>query len=148
VGAGADVRIHRIDTRGSNLDQNLSSARPRIRNVLELHHPRFADFMYTYRLHRVLDAGCYHGSFMSLLRLHKTVGVMVGQVQVGGGAPIVVQSMTMTDTADARATAEQCVELAHAGAELVRVTVNVPEAARAVPEIKQRMADLGCRAPL
>jgi (E)-4-hydroxy-3-methylbut-2-enyl-diphosphate synthase len=56
--------------------------------------------------------------------------------------------MTMTDTADARATAEQCVELAAAGAEMVRVTVNLPEAAAAVPEIKQRMVDAGCRAPL
>ena len=60
---------------------------------------------------------------MSLLKLHKTVGVKVGHVLVGGGAPIVVQSMTMTDTADARATAQQCIELAEAGSELVRVTV-------------------------
>jgi (E)-4-hydroxy-3-methylbut-2-enyl-diphosphate synthase len=73
---------------------------------------------------------------------------MVGTVQVGGGAPIAVQSMTMTDTADARATAAQCIELADAGSELVRVTVNVPEAAAAVPEIKQRMLDAGCTAPL
>src|SRR5947199_1669187 len=85
---------------------------------------------------------------MSLLRLHKTAGVKVGGVQVGGGAPIVVQSMTMTDTADARATAAQCVELAEAGSELVRVTVNTPEAAAAVPEIKERMLDTGCVAPL
>ena len=91
---------------------------------------------------------------MSLVRLHKTVGVNVGdgttakRVQVGGGAPVVVQSMTMTDTADAKATAEQCVELAEAGSEMVRVTVNLPEAAAAVPEIKQRMLDAGCTAPL
>src|SRR5438445_9256527 len=85
---------------------------------------------------------------MSLVRLHKTVGVKVGGVQVGGGAPIVVQSMTMTDTADARATAEQCVELAAAGSDMVRVTVNTPDAAAAVPEIKQRMVDAGCMAPL
>jgi (E)-4-hydroxy-3-methylbut-2-enyl-diphosphate synthase len=91
---------------------------------------------------------------MSLIRLHKTVGVNVGdgvrtkKVQVGGGAPVVVQSMTMTDTADARATAQQCIELAEAGSELVRVTVNIPEAAAAVPEIKQRMLDAGCAAPL
>src|ERR1700730_6576446 len=85
---------------------------------------------------------------MALLKLHKTVGVTVGHVQVGGGAPVVVQSMTMTDTADARATAEQCIELAAAGSEMVRVTVNVPEAAGAVPEIKQRMIDAGCAAPL
>src|SRR5229473_593770 len=85
---------------------------------------------------------------MSLVRVHRTVGVMVGAVQVGGGAPIVVQSMTMTDTADARGTAEQCVELAEAGSEMVRVTVNTPEAAAAVPEIKHRMLDAGCTAPL
>ena len=81
-------------------------------------------------------------------RLHKTVGVRVGNVQVGGGAPVVVQSMTMTDTADAKATAAQCIELADAGSEMVRVTVNLPEAAAAVPEIKQRMLDAGCTAPL
>src|SRR5919197_346309 len=85
---------------------------------------------------------------MALLMLHKTVGVKVGRVQVGGGAPIVVQSMTMTDTADARATAQQCIELAEAGSEMVRITVNLPEAAAAVPEIKQRMVDAGCEAPL
>src|SRR6266852_214474 len=85
---------------------------------------------------------------MSLIKLHRTVGVKVGRVQVGGGAPIVVQSMTMTDTSDARATATQCVELAEAGSEMVRVTVNLPEAASAVPEIKQRMLDAGCGAPL
>jgi (E)-4-hydroxy-3-methylbut-2-enyl-diphosphate synthase len=84
----------------------------------------------------------------SPVRLHKTVGVRVGSVLVGGGAPVVVQSMTMTDTADSRATAQQCIELAEAGSELVRVTVNVPEAAAAVPEIKQRMLDAGCAAPL
>src|SRR5687767_10178404 len=81
-------------------------------------------------------------------RLHKTVGVKVGHVQVGGGAPVVVQAMTMTDTADAVATARQCIELAEAGSEMVRVTVNVPDAAAAVPEIKQRMLDAGCTAPL
>jgi (E)-4-hydroxy-3-methylbut-2-enyl-diphosphate synthase len=78
----------------------------------------------------------------------KTYGVNVGQVRVGGGAPIVVQAMTNTDTADAAATAQQCIELAEAGSELVRVTVNVPEAAEAVPEIKKRMLAAGCRAPL
>jgi (E)-4-hydroxy-3-methylbut-2-enyl-diphosphate synthase len=82
------------------------------------------------------------------VRLHKTFGVRVGNVQVGGGAPIVVQSMTMTDTSDAAATAQQCVELAEAGSEMVRVTVNTPEAAAAVPEVKQRMLDAGCTVPL
>jgi (E)-4-hydroxy-3-methylbut-2-enyl-diphosphate synthase len=82
------------------------------------------------------------------VRLHRTVPVTVGALQVGGGAPIVVQSMTMTETADAAATAQQCLELAAAGSEMVRVTVNTPEAAAAVPEIKQRMLDAGCTAPL
>src|SRR5256885_10184126 len=81
-------------------------------------------------------------------RLHKSIGVKVGRVLVGGGAPVVVQSMTMTDTADAAATARQCIELAEAGSEMVRVTVNLPEAAAAVPEIKTRMLDAGCTAPL
>ena len=85
---------------------------------------------------------------MAVLKLHRTVGVSVGSVQVGGGAPIVVQSMTMTDTADAGTTARQCIELAEAGSEMVRVTVNVPEAAQAVPEIKQRLVDAGVTAPL
>ena len=85
---------------------------------------------------------------MTTVKLHRTVGVRVGNVQVGGGAPVVVQSMTMTDTADAAATARQCIELAEAGSEMVRVTVNVPESAAAVPEIKQRMLDAGVTAPL
>jgi (E)-4-hydroxy-3-methylbut-2-enyl-diphosphate synthase len=79
---------------------------------------------------------------------HKTYGVKVGKVQVGGGAPIVVQSMTNTDTADAVGTAKQCLELAQAGSELVRITVNVPEAAAAVPEIKKRLLDAGCDVPI
>src|SRR5512138_2960824 len=82
------------------------------------------------------------------IRVHKTIGVRVGRVQVGGGAPVVVQSMTMTDTTNAAATAQQCIELTEAGSEMVRVTVNVPEAAAAVPEIKRRMLDAGCDAPL
>jgi (E)-4-hydroxy-3-methylbut-2-enyl-diphosphate synthase len=85
---------------------------------------------------------------MPSVRLHKTVGVRVGKVLVGGGAPVVVQAMTMTDTADAVATARQCIELAEAGSEMVRVTVNVPEAAAAVPDIKRRMLDAGVTAPL
>ena len=82
------------------------------------------------------------------LRLHRTIAVKVGPVQVGGGAPVVVQSMTMTDTANAEATATQCLELVEAGSEMVRVTVNTAEAAAAVPEIKQRLVDAGCHAPL
>jgi len=85
---------------------------------------------------------------IQLSRRHRTVPVKVGSVTVGGDAPVVVQSMTMTDTADAAATAEQCIQLWEAGSEMVRVTVNVPEAAAAVPDIKQRMLDAGCTAPL
>src|SRR6202165_2616528 len=78
----------------------------------------------------------------------KTHGVNVGHVRVGGGAPIVVQSMTNTDTADVQSTLKQTLELAEAGSEIVRWTVNVPEAAAAVPEIKKRMLDAGCNAPI
>ena len=85
---------------------------------------------------------------MMIVKLHKTVGVKVGHVQVGGGAPVVVQSMTSTDTADVLATTTQCLELTQAGSELVRVTVNLPEAAAAVPEIKARLLDAGCTAPV
>ena len=85
---------------------------------------------------------------MTNARMHRTVGVRVGSVQIGGGAPVAVQSMTMTDTADVAATATQCLELVDAGSELVRVTVNQKEAARAVPEIKRRLLDAGCTAPL
>ena len=79
---------------------------------------------------------------------HQTVGVKVGKIQVGGGAPVVIQSMTNTDTADVGSTVKQCLELAQAGSELLRVTVNVPEAAAAVPEIKTRLLDAGCDAPV
>jgi (E)-4-hydroxy-3-methylbut-2-enyl-diphosphate synthase len=78
----------------------------------------------------------------------KTYGVRVGHVLVGGGAPIVVQSMTNTDTADVATTFQQTVELAEAGSEIVRWTVNVPEAAGAVPEIKKRLLDAGCNPPI
>ncbi len=73
---------------------------------------------------------------------------MVGPVAVGGGAPVVVQAMTNTDTADAAATAAQAIELAAAGSELVRVTVNTDAAARAVPAIAEAMERAGCAAPL
>ena len=74
--------------------------------------------------------------------------VQVGGVPIGGGAPIVVQSMTNTDTADVHATASQVEALARAGSELVRITVNTPEAAAAVPRIRERLDALGCRVPL
>ncbi|HEY3350389.1 MAG TPA: flavodoxin-dependent (E)-4-hydroxy-3-methylbut-2-enyl-diphosphate synthase [Thermoanaerobaculia bacterium] len=78
----------------------------------------------------------------------RTVGVPVGGIQVGGGAPVVVQSMSNTDTADVDATVKQGLELAEAGSELVRITVNVDEAAQAVPEIKRRLLAAGCGVPL
>jgi (E)-4-hydroxy-3-methylbut-2-enyl-diphosphate synthase len=78
----------------------------------------------------------------------QTYGVKVGHILVGGGAPIVVQSMTNTDTADVESTLQQTLELAEAGSEIVRWTVNVPEAAAAVPIIKQRLLDAGCTVPI
>ncbi len=78
----------------------------------------------------------------------KTYGVKVGRILVGGGAPIVVQSMTNTDTAGVETTLQQTLELAEAGSELVRWTVNVPEAAAAAPEIKKRLLDAGCNVPI
>src|SRR6266436_1229242 len=78
----------------------------------------------------------------------KTYGVNVGPIQVGGGAPVVVQSMTNTDTADIAGTVAQCKELAEAGSALVRITVNMPASAAAVAEIVARLRDAGCVAPI
>ena len=78
----------------------------------------------------------------------ESVGVTIGDVTIGGGAPIVVQSMTNTDTADAEATAAQVAALAAAGSEIVRITVDTEEAAMAVPAIRERLEKLGCQAPL
>jgi (E)-4-hydroxy-3-methylbut-2-enyl-diphosphate synthase len=77
-----------------------------------------------------------------------TIGVKVGGVTVGGGAPIVVQSMTNTDTADAEATAKQVAALARAGSEIVRITVDRDEAAAAVPHIKDRLAKMNVDVPI
>jgi len=77
-----------------------------------------------------------------------TRAVRVGDVLIGGGAPIVVQSMTNTDTEDMHATALQVEALARAGSELVRITVNTPEAAAQVPRIRERLDAIGCRVPL
>jgi (E)-4-hydroxy-3-methylbut-2-enyl-diphosphate synthase len=79
---------------------------------------------------------------------HRTVGVHVGSVVVGGGAPIVVQSMTNTDTADVDATVAQVAALARAGSEIVRITVDRDEAAAAVPKIRERLDRLGVTVPL
>ena len=85
---------------------------------------------------------------MVLAPRHKTVQVPVGRFKVGGDAPVVVQSMTNTDTADAAGTAKQIIELANAGSELVRITVNVPDAAKQVAEIKKRVNDAGIDVPI
>jgi (E)-4-hydroxy-3-methylbut-2-enyl-diphosphate synthase len=77
-----------------------------------------------------------------------SVGVKVGSVRIGGNAPVVVQSMTNTDTVDEIATTEQVFQLARAGSELVRITVNSLEAAKAVAGIRQRLDDMGCHVPL
>jgi (E)-4-hydroxy-3-methylbut-2-enyl-diphosphate synthase len=77
-----------------------------------------------------------------------TVPVNVGGVIIGGSAPIVVQSMTNTDTADVEATARQTADLARAGSEIVRITVDRDEAARAVPSIRDRLAQMGVEVPL
>ena len=84
----------------------------------------------------------------NLQERHKTTAVNVGGVTVGGGAPIVVQSMTNTDTADAEATALQVAALWRAGSELVRITVDRDEAAAAVPRIKERLAQLNVQVPI
>jgi (E)-4-hydroxy-3-methylbut-2-enyl-diphosphate synthase len=77
-----------------------------------------------------------------------SVGVKIGHVTMGGGAPVVVQSMTNTDTADIEATARQVAQLAAAGSELVRITVDKPEAAAAVPHIRDRLDRMGVNTPL
>jgi (E)-4-hydroxy-3-methylbut-2-enyl-diphosphate synthase len=79
---------------------------------------------------------------------HRTIGVKIAGVTVGGGAPIVVQSMTNTDTADAEATAKQVAALARAGSEIVRITVDRDEAAAAVPHIKDRLAKMNVDVPI
>ncbi|OYV72666.1 MAG: 4-hydroxy-3-methylbut-2-en-1-yl diphosphate synthase, partial [Gemmatimonadetes bacterium 21-71-4] len=85
---------------------------------------------------------------MSLTSRRRTVTTWVGRVPVGSDHPVVVQSMTNTDTADASATAAQVVALARAGSQLVRITVNNDEAARAVSDIARRVADDGVDVPI
>jgi (E)-4-hydroxy-3-methylbut-2-enyl-diphosphate synthase len=85
---------------------------------------------------------------MAVIERRKTVSVNVGSVRVGGSAPVVVQSMTNTDTADVASTARQIAALARAGSELVRITVNNDAAAEAVPQIVSELERLGVRIPL
>ena len=87
-------------------------------------------------------------TFSAVIARRQSVPVHVANVQVGGLAPVAVQSMTNTDTADARATALQVAELARAGSELVRITVDRDEAAQAVPEIRNRLQAMGLAVPL
>ena len=87
-------------------------------------------------------------SYSAIESRHKTIGVKVGQYTVGGGAPVVVQSMTNTDTADAEATARQVAELSRAGSELVRITVDRDESAAAVPAIAEKLAKMNVNVPL
>ena len=77
-----------------------------------------------------------------------TIAVAVGAVTIGGGAPVCVQAMTNTSTVNVDSTVQQTLALVDAGAEMVRVTVNTPEAAQAVPEIAKRLQDAGCSVPL
>ena len=77
-----------------------------------------------------------------------TTQVMVGDVAVGGGAPIVIQSMTNTHTFNKKETVAQILELWSAGSEIVRITVNDEESAKAVPDIKKELLDNGCNAPI
>src|SRR5256714_10608865 len=84
---------------------------------------------------------------MSISR-RSSVQVCIGAIRVGGGAPIVVQSMTNTDTADVEGTARQVQALAHAGSELVRITVNTSEAAAAVAPLRERLQRAGVQGPL
>jgi (E)-4-hydroxy-3-methylbut-2-enyl-diphosphate synthase len=87
-------------------------------------------------------------SYSAINSKRHSVGVRVGHIEVGGGAPIVVQSMTNTDTADIDATARQCAELAKAGSELVRITVDRDESAVAVPAIRATLDLMGVHVPL
>ena len=79
---------------------------------------------------------------------HRTVQLTVGNVKVGGGAPIVVQSMTNTDTADIDGTVKQVAALARQGSEMVRITVDREEAAAAVPHIREKLDKMGVDVPL
>ncbi len=85
---------------------------------------------------------------MTVILRRETPTVMIGGIAVGSSSPIVVQSMTNTDTADSRSTAQQIAELARAGSELVRITVDTEAAAAAVPDIMERLAMMSCDVPV
>src|SRR5438477_12231707 len=85
---------------------------------------------------------------MPQIQRRRAVSVKIGSVVVGPDAPVVVQSMTNTDTADVQSTVQQVAELARAGSELVRITVDTPQAAAQVARIRERLDLIGCRVPL
>ena len=95
-----------------------------------------------------MNDSAVNSDFAGLMPRRKTRTVTVGQVRLGGGRPVVIQSMTNTDTVDVVKTAIQCAELARAGSELVRITVNTPEAAAAVPRIRAHLDSMGVGVPL
>ncbi|MGU9951133.1 MAG: flavodoxin-dependent (E)-4-hydroxy-3-methylbut-2-enyl-diphosphate synthase [Gammaproteobacteria bacterium WSBS_2016_MAG_OTU1] len=84
----------------------------------------------------------------TLQQRRATTAVNIGGIVIGGGAPIAVQAMTDTDTADAASTAKQCIALANAGAEMIRITVNTPAAAKQIGEVRTRLNDNGINTPL
>ena len=86
--------------------------------------------------------------YIGNIERRKSIPVAVGPTIIGGNAPIVVQSMTNTDTSDIKSTVDQILELANAGSELVRITVNTEEAAKAVPKIKNQLEKFGCSTPI
>ena len=85
---------------------------------------------------------------MAEIKRRKSHVVNIGGVRVGGDAPVVVQSMTNTDTADVDSTVRQVAALANAGSEIVRITVDRDEAAAAAPKIKERLLKIGCDVPI
>jgi (E)-4-hydroxy-3-methylbut-2-enyl-diphosphate synthase len=99
-------------------------------------------------MNRMMDATAFDIDVAGPAPRRKSVQVVVGDVKVGGGAPIVVQSMTNTDTADVKATVDQVAALARAGSELVRITVDRDEAAAAVPHIRDGLDKRGVKVPL
>jgi len=86
--------------------------------------------------------------YIGNIERRKSIPVAVGPTIIGGNAPIVVQSMTNTDTSDIKSTVDQILELANAGSELVRITVNTEDAAKAVPKIKNQLEKFGCSSPI
>lgn len=96
----------------------------------------------------LLDPGCLFAMPKPPVERHCTQGVSVGSVIIGSDRPVVIQSMTNTDTTNIRATVQQVAELAEAGSELVRLTVNTEEAAQAIPQIWEALDQRNCNVPL